>query len=166
MIKLSAAALAYARQPGFSALVFSDVKPPTGQSAAYPQAAANDLRPAEGSSGLGLIIDPAANEDRSLRFEDLSRLQWLPPRSVPDWYDGLRLVAQVDGSDIIGHHVYDPAGSASTIRTDGDGPGLATGFYMFGDTCRRLSAKEAARTHSISETTYHDMEQFVTESTT
>ena len=28
MIKLSAAALAYARQPGFSALVFSDVKPP------------------------------------------------------------------------------------------------------------------------------------------
>ena len=43
MIKLSAAALAYARQPGFSALVFSDVKPPTGQSAAYTQAAADDL---------------------------------------------------------------------------------------------------------------------------
>ena len=43
MIKFSAAALAYARQPGFSALVFSDVKPPTGQSAAYTQAAADDL---------------------------------------------------------------------------------------------------------------------------
>ena len=43
MLKLSAAALAYARQPGFSALVFSDVKPPTGQSAAYTQAAADDL---------------------------------------------------------------------------------------------------------------------------
>ena len=43
MVKLSAAALAYARQPGFSALVFSDVKPPTGQSAAYTQAAADDL---------------------------------------------------------------------------------------------------------------------------
>jgi len=43
MIKLSATALAYTRQPGFSALVFSDVKPPTGQSAAYTQAAADDL---------------------------------------------------------------------------------------------------------------------------
>ena len=43
MIKLSAAALAYARQPGFSALVFRNVKPPTGQSAAYTQAAAGDL---------------------------------------------------------------------------------------------------------------------------
>ena len=43
MIKLSAAALAYARQPGFSALVFSDVKPPTGQSATYTQAATDDL---------------------------------------------------------------------------------------------------------------------------
>ena len=43
MIPLSAAALAYARQPGFSALVFSDVKPPTGQSAAYKQSAADDL---------------------------------------------------------------------------------------------------------------------------
>ena len=43
MIKVSAAALAYARQPGFSALVFSDVKTPTGNSAAYKQAAAGDL---------------------------------------------------------------------------------------------------------------------------
>ena len=49
MIKLSAAALAYARQPGFSALVFSDVKTPTGQSAAYTQAAAGDL------SQMGLV---------------------------------------------------------------------------------------------------------------
>ena len=49
MIKLSAAALAYARQPGFSALVFSDVKAPTGQSAAYTQAAADDL------SQMGLV---------------------------------------------------------------------------------------------------------------
>ena len=44
MLPLSAAALAYARQPGFSALIFSDVKPPTGQSAAYKQAAADDLQ--------------------------------------------------------------------------------------------------------------------------
>ena len=98
-------------------------------------------RPAEGSPGLGSIIDPAANEDLSLRFEDLSRLRWLPPRTVPDWYGGLRLVAKADDSDRTGHHIYDPAGSASTIRTDGDGPGLATGLCMFGDTCRRLSAK-------------------------
>ena len=122
-------------------------------------------RPAEGSPGLGAIIDPAANEDVSLRFEDLSRIQWLPPRTVPHWYGGLRLIAKVDGSDRIGHHIYDPAGSASTIRTDGDGPGVATGLYMFGDTCRCLSAREAARTHSISETTYNKMERFVTELT-
>ena len=44
MISLSAAALAYARQPAFSALIFSDVKPPTGQSAAYKQSAADDLQ--------------------------------------------------------------------------------------------------------------------------
>ena len=49
MIKLSAAALAYARQPGFSALVFSDVKTPTGKSVAYKQAAADDL------SQMGLV---------------------------------------------------------------------------------------------------------------
>ena len=76
------------------------------------------------------------------------------------------MIAKVGDSGRIGHHAYDPVGSASTIRTDGDNPGLATGLYMFGDICRRLSAKEAARTHSISETTYHDMEQFVTELTT
>ena len=50
MIKLSAAALAYARQPGYSALLFTDVKPPTGQSAAYTQAAADDL------SQMGLTV--------------------------------------------------------------------------------------------------------------
>ena len=33
------------------------------------------------------------------------------------------VVVKVDGSDRIGHHAYDPAGSASTIRADGDGPG-------------------------------------------
>ena len=49
MIKLTAAALGYARQPGFSALDFSDVKPPTGQSATYTQAAADDL------SQMGLV---------------------------------------------------------------------------------------------------------------
>ena len=43
MIKLSAAALGYARQPGFHALIFSDVKPPTGPAAAYKQSAAADM---------------------------------------------------------------------------------------------------------------------------
>ena len=50
MIKLSTAALAYARQPGFHALIFSDVKPPTGQAAAYKQAAADDMH------GMGLTV--------------------------------------------------------------------------------------------------------------
>ena len=53
MIKLSTAALAYARQPGFSALLFSDVKPPTGQAAAYKQAAADDLR----QMGLAVLTE-------------------------------------------------------------------------------------------------------------
>ena len=43
IVKLSIAALANARKPGFSAFVFSDVKTPTGNSAAYKQAAADDL---------------------------------------------------------------------------------------------------------------------------
>ena len=50
MIKLPPAALAYARQPGFSALLFSDVKPPVGQAAAYKQAAADDM------AQLGLTV--------------------------------------------------------------------------------------------------------------
>ena len=83
-------------------------------------------------------------------------------RHTPPGYDGLRLVAKVDGSDRIGHHVYDPTGAASTIRTDGDGPGIATSLYWFDGICRRLSWKEAARTHSIPEPTIHVMEQFVT----
>ena len=44
MIKLSAAALAYARQPGFHALIFSDVKPTTGPAAASKQSAADDMQ--------------------------------------------------------------------------------------------------------------------------
>ena len=43
MIKLTSAALAYVRQPGFSALLFTDVKPPEGQAAAYKQKAVDDL---------------------------------------------------------------------------------------------------------------------------
>ena len=119
-------------------------------------------RPADESPGLESILDPAAAGDLSLRFNELDRLRWLPPREIPPGYDGLRLVAKVDGSDRIGHHVYDPAGAASTIRTDGDGPGIATSLYWFDGICRRLSWKEAARTHSIPEPTIHVMEQFVT----
>ena len=43
MIRLSIAALANARKPGFSAFIFSDVKTPTGNSADCKQAAADDL---------------------------------------------------------------------------------------------------------------------------
>ena len=39
MIELRIAALANARKPGFSAFISSDVKTPTGNSAAYKQAA-------------------------------------------------------------------------------------------------------------------------------
>ena len=123
-------------------------------------------RPADESPGLESILDPAAMNDPSLRFDALERLRWLPPRDIPPGYDGLRLVAKVDGSDRIGHHVYDPTGAASTIRTDGDGPGVATSLYWFGGICRRLSWKEAARTHSIPEPTIHVMEQFVTSTVT
>ena len=123
-------------------------------------------RPADESPGLESILDPAAMHDPSLRFDALERLRWLPPRDIPPGYDGLRLVAKVDGSDRIGHHVYDPTGAASTIRTDGDGPGVATSLYWFGGICRRLSWKEAARTHSIPEPTIHVMEQFVTSTVT
>ena len=119
-------------------------------------------RPADVSPGLGDIIDPSSHNDASLCFTELDRLKWLPPRELPIGYDGLRLVAKVDDSDRIGHHVYDPAGAASTIRTDGDGPGLATGLYWFDGTCRRLSFREAARTHSIPESTINEIETFVT----
>ena len=43
MMRLSVAALANARKPGFSAFIFSDVKTPTGNSADCKQAAADGL---------------------------------------------------------------------------------------------------------------------------
>ena len=71
-------------------------------------------------------------------------------------------MAKVDGSDRIGHHVYEPAGVASTIRTDSDGPVFATGLYWFDGTCRRLSFRESARTHAIPETIINEIESFIT----
>ena len=123
-------------------------------------------RPANESAGLREIIDPAADDDESLRFTDGARIEWLPPREIPDGYDGLRLLARVDGSDRIGHHIYNYNGAAATIRTDGDGPGLATGLYIINGLCRRLSYREAARTHSIPETTIGTMEQFINKNVT
>ena len=40
--------------------------------------------------------------------------------------------------------------------------GLATSLYWLDGICRRLSWREAARTHSIPEPTIHVMEQFAT----
>jgi len=40
MLKFGISALANARNPGFSAFIFSDVETPTGNSADYKQAAA------------------------------------------------------------------------------------------------------------------------------
>ena len=55
MIQFSAAALAYdaRHQPGFSALIFSDVKPSTGQAAAYKQSAADDMN----QMGLSVLTE-------------------------------------------------------------------------------------------------------------
>jgi DNA (cytosine-5)-methyltransferase 1 len=64
----------------------------------------------------------------------------------------------VDGSDRIGHPIYNYDGAAATISADGDGPGLATGLYVINGLCKRLSHREAARTHSIPETTISTME--------
>ena len=77
-------------------------------------------------------------------------------------YDGLRLLARVDGSDRVGHQIYS-ADMAATVRTDGDGPGGATGLYLIGDVIRRLTVREAARTHSIDETTTDEMFRFLSE---
>ena len=62
-------------------------------------------QPADMSPGLGHIIDPSSHNDAALCFTEPGRLRWLPPRELPIGYDGLRLVAKVDGSDRIGHHV-------------------------------------------------------------
>ena len=52
---------------------------------------------------------------------------------------------------------------AATIRTDGDGPGGATGLYLTGDVIRRPTVREATRTHSIDETTIDEMFHFLAE---
>ena len=52
MIPLSTAALVTARKPGFSALLFSDVKAPSGNPDEFKQAAAEDaLFPASEAEG-------------------------------------------------------------------------------------------------------------------
>ena len=77
-----------------------------------------------------LVERKASQEDEGLRFTEIGRLIPVEPRETAEGYDGLRLLAKVDGSDRIGHHAYDPRGACCTIRTDGDGPGKATGLYI------------------------------------
>ena len=52
---------------------------------------------------------------------------------------------------------------AATTRMDGDGPGGATGLYLISNDTRRLTVQEAARTHSIDETTTDEMFRFLAE---
>ena len=72
----------------------------------------------------------------------------------------------MDGSDKISHHIHNYDGAVATIRTDDDGPGLATGLYIINGLCRQLSHREAARTHSIPEATIGTMKQFISRTVT
>ena len=113
--------------------------------------------------GLGDILEPESDIPSDLMFTQLERIVQAPARADSgEVYDGLRLLARVDGSDRIGHQIYS-ADMAATIRTDGDGPGGATGLYLIGDVIRRLTVREAARTHSIDETTTDEMFRFLSE---
>ena len=113
--------------------------------------------------GLDDILEPADSLPNDLQFNELERLVYVPSRPTADEiYDGLKIIARVDGQERIGHQVYDSS-MAATIRTDGDGPGGATGLYIIGDIIRRLSPREAARTHSTDETTIGRMFQFLRE---
>ena len=117
--------------------------------------------------GLESILEPESAIPSELRFTQLERLVQVPARADSgEIYDGLRLLARVDGSDRIGHQIYS-ADMAATIRTDGDGPGGATGLYLIFPSgqqdyvIRRLTIREAARTHSIDETTTDEMFEFL-----
>ena len=113
--------------------------------------------------GLEGILEPADSLSSDLIFTEPERLIYVPPRpNTGEIYDGLKLIARVDGLEKIGHQVYDSS-MAATIRTDGDGPGGATGLYAIDDIIRRLSPREAARTHSIDETTIDHMFLFLRE---
>ena len=76
MIQFSAAALACARQPGFSALIFNDVKPPTGQAAAYKQAAAGDMH----EMGLSVLTETSSMANSLVVARSAPR--WRPSRST------------------------------------------------------------------------------------
>ena len=113
--------------------------------------------------GLGGILEPESDIPSDLVFTQHERIVQAPARADSgEVYDGLRLLARVDGSDRIGHQIYS-TDMAATIRTDGDGPGGATGLYLVGDVIRRLTVREAARTHSIDETTIDEMFRFLSE---
>ena len=118
-------------------------------------------RPPVVPAGLVDIIEDDDALPDGLVFDQPERLVFVPARPPSaDVYDGLGLLARVDGLMKIGHQLYDSS-LAATIRTDGDGPGGATGLYRFGSVDRRLSPREAARTHSIDEPTIDAMYNFV-----
>ena len=113
--------------------------------------------------GLASILEPESAIPSDLIFTQHDRPVQGPARAGSgEIYDGLRLLARVDGSDRIGHQIYS-ADMAATIRTDGGGPGGATGLYLVGDVIRRLTVREVARTHSIDETTIDEMFCFLAE---
>ena len=121
-------------------------------------------RPPALPAGLGGILEPESAHPGATSFSlNTSAIVQAPARAdTGEVYDGLRLLARVDGSDRIGHQIYS-TDMAATIRTDGDGPGGATGLYLVGDVIRRLTVREAARTHSIDETTIDEMFRFLSE---
>ena len=118
-------------------------------------------RPVAGPVGLVDILEDAESRPDGLEFTDTDRLSYVRQRPQSDEiYDGLRLIARVDNSERIGHQVYEPS-LAATIRTDGDGPGGATGLYLIDGIFRRLSPREAARTHSIDEQSISALYKFM-----
>jgi site-specific DNA-cytosine methylase len=118
-------------------------------------------RPPVVPAGLVDIIEEQDSLPDGLVFDQPERFVFVPARPPSTAvYDGLGLLARVDGQLRIGHQLYD-ASLAATIRTDGDGPGGATGLYRLGNVDRRLSPREAARTHSIDESTIDAMYKFV-----
>ena len=78
MIPLSVAALTNAHKPNFTALVFSDVKAPTGNSADYKHAAAEDL----GRMGLVARAEEIFYGSPMGRGSDRTAMAVVAPRST------------------------------------------------------------------------------------
>ena len=131
MIPLRVAALTNARKPGFSALIFSDVKTANGNSADNKQAAAEDL------GRMGLVARPQGTFFGSATGRDRERTTMAVVAQAND--DADRFLRMVFGGRPLRGSVMQTAETIRAILPMRGGCMMATAKLLPFDAVRRCS---------------------------